>query len=135
MNKSKNEIFLRQIKAFSEKISAVRASRLALSKVVSDLRVSSPYIIKDGKKDTYIADTVKSLVDTETELENYLKTTIASLFRSLDGFPPEATPVDFVSSAEFRERKLYLASTISNSYCFELDLVTGEISVKDTPLP
>ena len=121
MSKQKNEIILKQIKSFSERISAIRAARLALSKVVPDLVGSSPYVIKDGKKDDYIVSTVRSITGQTVELENHLKKTILALFKCLDGFPAEAVPVDFVSSAEYREKKLYLSSTVSFNYCYELD--------------
>ena len=135
MSKQKNEIILKQIKSFSERISAIRAARLALSKVVPDLVGSSPYIIKDGKKDDYIVSTVKLITGQTVELENHLKKTILALFKCLDGFPADAVPVDFVSSTEYREKKLYLSSTVSCNYCYEFDLVTGECKISEMPLP
>lgn len=126
---------LRQMKVFSQKITHLRNARLNLLAVVDTSAHNAPYVIKCGNSESFLSDSIKQMVGKSIEVENYLKVSVRTLCRFIDDFPKEAIPVDFISTSEWREKKLYLQSTVSDKYCFEMDLVDGKIVIKEMPLP
>ena len=135
MEKSKNVVMLRQMKVFSQKITHLRNARLNLLAAVDTSAHNAPYVIKCGNSESFLSDSIKQMVGKSIEVENYLKVSVRTLCRFIDDFPKEAIPVDFISTSEWREKKLYLQSTVSDKYCFEMDLVYGKIVIKEMPLP
>ncbi len=109
----------------------IKDSREARAKL-SSIQSQTEYFIVEGNQSTFIRDQANSSINNCLYVEQYLRSSVSSACKCLDGFDAsKMEPIDYISSSDVKNK--FVDICLGKKVVATINLTTGEIISINTP--
>lgn len=110
----------------------IKDSREARAKLNS-IQAQTEYFIVEGNQSTFIRDQANSSITNCLYVEQYLRSSVSSACKCLDGFDAsKMEPIDYISSSDIKKNK-FVDICLGEKVVATINLTTGEITSVNIP--